>query len=621
MIKQQCEARVTLTVRHMDGSLTEYPPQKNMLTDNALDFLLSAHSRHSILTIMSMGVGSDDTPNYASISGSVLSCSGVNLTASSPTILSAEHVGRVIQFDTNLSARIVSVTDSQHATLDTSFTFSGKNARVWATNLNALLAYEKTGVGDDGDFAEGVHYGYICTMEYGGVDNSFAIFKEWNTNRFDYPDAGGVVREVGWANSFNPTSGLFGRLVLETPVVVQKHEILYVKIELFNKVPIGQVTADPIFGLPGHWELSVIPRPYGSVHTPFLNLGSTSPLIVCADFFRMMIYNSSDPIMRDSTGVRTVKPYKYTYTNMDITGLNITGIYGYGFNTANHAVQAVDSSYDFFFDEGVTVNINSNQLLRIIPTVEIDRVLPPFASDTVEYPTSIAAEGATWDATTPHQNVEMIRSVDALFTQTTLRAVCKEGGLLCVGYGGSGAENNYISIRDYANPSVEISTINLGESFALKQVCADANYIYAVKGYPASGYPIKVYSRATNSLVGTIVGDNYMPSIFRMNGVTYRNSSIGLAIINGLTVTSVPVHFPYIADVVGGYNFENGVLVITKTKFYGIGGIAAPDILWKRSIGTTVSTGWYDPETYKIHLLNDSSPCYEITQNVINWNE
>lgn len=541
------EALVTITVVRKDGTVVEYPTLKNMITDQGLSLITTGNlNQYSLLEYFY--IGSDGSPNYRVTGDNVLSCTASTVTSTEATFTSLDATNkRPIQFADNSVARITTYISPTQVQIDQEFSLSGISGRIWETDIVKLKAYTSHN-NTIGANTYGVEYGYDYEFEYCGIDQSRLKWICWKTRRFDFVSSGTTIREVGWSNVSNSTSGLCGRLALDEAVVVQEAEMVFVKIALVQYLPVGPVSADPVFGLPA--VIRHITQPGYDVAAPYMNGLRTLDLpVVRADtgsIYIRIVYSggTSDKIVYD--GTTTTKPYTVQYGTAQWIDINMPNIAGYYFTVGNYAGNAF--GYEF---ELVRPSVTTTQLLRISPKISVDRDYPDFPGSTPQLPTIVPSSYNLIDGSVPVQFKEVPGApISLLFTTSYGNFMVSTYDPISEKWWMSG--NKYdAKVLGSVNPD-GTNLISYNVSPEINSVLWDDTYLYCSDSSWSDGartngtlYPIQIKNRSL-ATVYTRAGYNNSQSYFvKIGGNVIRCCNNRTTILNGNTETEAGFTLPH----------------------------------------------------------------------------
>lgn len=607
---------VTPTIQRADGSLVEYPRQKNMITDQGLSKLFGGTSYQTVLDYFHIGIS--DEANYRDTVADTLSCSISTLTAAVPTFVQADADNkRVIQFADNTKARIVTFNSDTEVLIDQEYTFSNVSGRIWDVeciklkdHLKVSNTYTSPVAGDD--------YGTSYTFEYGGVDNSYYRSLDWKTRRFDFIDTGAVIREIGWSDSSSSTTALCGRLVLDSPIIVSEAEMLFVKIELECLIQAGMISSDPIFGqeasihIPLEWNGYAMQFNADNGQSPFIRGVST---FVCG-----VTHDNGTTYKSGGVSVSTTKPYKKTFAQLTWLDLDMPNITQYGMSgTADKMAQ------QFVLDQNNLPSVSTTQLLRLTPSIEVERELPAFPGTTLPVPPIYPNEPDTWDGSVPC--LGGMSRIASNYSSYWFGAAYHSDGLYYItDRNGAYADLYYAQIRVYDAATLTLSTsIQLGKYYDPREIAVDDNYIYVEKGtsYVNAAYQfdILVYNRSTGASVGTIESDGIgNTSIVNIGGQVYRIQTDGTTeILDGATVSASTLQLPYDSYRIA-HMFADYIVLVASNNVYGIDRTTG-DVVWKTRLPASTIGGRFDFDNDRIILFTSSSDNRVLAMDIVNWND
>ena len=627
MFTQSYGVIVTPTLVRKDGTVVDLPPQHNMITDFGIATLMEGGLYSAPAMLTNIFVGTDATPNFRSTGIGVLSCTISTLTASEPTFLAADATNkRTIQLDDNTIAYITAFTNDAEVTINIEANFTGKSARIWNTEIIKLYGYAKTGATISGA-SYGNEFGTNTTTIYKGVDSSLLRVTTWNTKRFDYVDVGGVVREIGWSFTTSTTSNLCGRLVLDTPITVQEAEMLFIKIEIQQHVPIGPITADPIFGLPCNIMIPMSREgtsrhPFGYGFAPngsSLNANTAPVLSIPNTILRFMVAHSGGTVLRERSVSKQFKPYKVICESASIINTSLTSISMYGFNHGCVTTDKEAYAYRFVIDPTVRPNLTTTQLLRITPVIYVNRYFPPFPGTTDTTYDEIAREKSEYDGSAPCISYDITANLGKLGFSNTYCKYTHYDPLTDRWYvsdGGTGSDGCEIRWCANTEPYSQMDYINVGAYTELTSIAVDADYIYVVKSV---GTPVYVYNKTTKAKLGEITNNNSGTYLWNMGGVVYLLRNDGVYTVSGLTLTPAGFTLPYIA-IRFGYEFADYFVMFTDTTAYGIRKSDSTTV-WTVPLPYAISGGYFDNVNKKIILISPPINLYVESMDIINWND
>ena len=389
-----CSIEVTPRVLKPDGTIVVHPTEKNLILDRAL-YMLIQNRRSMSRQLTYFYIGSGDAPNFRQSVIGDLSCSISTLNSTLPFFTQADADGhRVIQFNDNSKCRIETYVSSTEVLIDEERNFVDGDAIIWDVDRVAMDSYT---------FRSGTKYGIHRTdfgNEYelvnGVIDETYIKRRSYTTRRFDFPTAGTLIKEIGWSYDSDSTNYLGGRLVLDTPLVINAAEMLLLTIAVVSRIPVGPVSADPFFGKPaivsarltdGVMEcvdyISSYNTALGTYPTPFLSPHNTE--------FHLSLSGSPAIVKADASDTKSILPYSKKWD------LSFSGLVSANINSISVGSHYTAYNYTWRFATADRPTLAADQLFRLHPEVTIDRTLPLYPGLTpVVDPPSIPVNGAAY---------------------------------------------------------------------------------------------------------------------------------------------------------------------------------------------------------------------------------
>jgi hypothetical protein len=225
----KARGRAKIQVLNPDKSVVREFEQNNLILNQGIDGIAVRNWCDSFLYCCA---GSGTTPTADSSGGTTAAQSGttVTLTGGSFTFTSTlADAGKIIRWASSSQARIVTVTDGQHAVVDVSQTVGAGAFTVYRTNQTGLTAE----IVRTNNYVTGG--GNCGTTLTGG--NIFNHLRTW-----DFPVEVGSVTysEIGFSWSGTVGANLFARIVLGSPVSLLAGQTLRIIYTL--NVTVGPIT-------------------------------------------------------------------------------------------------------------------------------------------------------------------------------------------------------------------------------------------------------------------------------------------------------------------------------------------------------------------------------------------
>jgi len=224
--------------------IREYAPQKNLILNQGMDEL-ATNNLCNLFLRCAAGSGTTPTRDDSGTTTAAQSGTTVTLTGGAFTFTNtATDAGKMIKWDTNEEARIVTVTDGTHAEVANSATVAAAEFAVFRTNQTGLATELKR----TGTYLAGA--GNCETTVNAGAGSGS------HKRTYDFTAEVGSVtyNELGFSSNASAGANLFSRILLGAGVALvasQQLRVVYTLTMTFTPFTPATIAVSPITGIAG----------------------------------------------------------------------------------------------------------------------------------------------------------------------------------------------------------------------------------------------------------------------------------------------------------------------------------------------------------------------------------